>query len=176
MIKQTLKLFLCSVYVKSMNGIIPDQYNVENRLNQLERMYKPTLPYPPQPTQPNMTVDWVKNVDGVSSYPVKFGGSVLLIDPQANMMYLKVVDYIGTVKISAYSFKEVNMPNAQAGQSAEVGALSERIATLEKIIISLTQKEESHVQTTNGTTATKNQDNTSNGATVFPTAETPKQQ
>lgn len=173
MIKQTLKLSLCSVYAKSMNGIIPDQYNVENRLNQLERMYKPTLPYPPQPTQPNMTVDWVKNVDGVSSYPVKFGGSVLLIDPQSNMMYLKVVDYIGTVKISAYSFKEVNMPNAQEQQNAEVGALSERIATLEKIIISMTQKDGANVQQNNGTTTT--QDNTSDGATVFPTAETPKQ-
>lgn len=175
MIKQTLKLSSLLVYVKSMNGIIPDQYNVENRLNQLERMYKPTLPYPPQPTQPSITVDWVKNVDGVSSYPVKFGGSVLLIDPQANMMYLKVVDYIGTVKISAYSFKEVNMPNAQAGQNAEVGALSERIAILEKIIINMTQKEGNNVQSTNGTASAKTPDNTSNGATVFPTAETPEQ-
>lgn len=175
MIKQTLKLSSLLVYVKSMNGIIPDQYNVENRLNQLERMYKPTLPYPPQPTQPSITVDWVKNVDGVSSYPVKFGGSVLLIDPQANMMYLKVVDYIGTVKISAYSFKEVNMPNAQAGQNAEVGALSERIATLEKIIISITQKEGANVQSTNGAASAKTSDNTSNGTTVCPTAETPEQ-
>ena len=66
MIKQILKFSSLLVYVKSMNGIIPDQYNVENRLNQLERMYKPTLPYPPQPTQPNITVDWVKNVDGVN--------------------------------------------------------------------------------------------------------------
>lgn len=176
MIKQTLKLSSLLVYVKSMNGIIPDQYNVENRLNQLERMYKPTLPYPPQPTQPSITVDWVKNVDGVSSYPVKFGGSVLLIDPQANMMYLKVVDYIGTVKISAYSFKEVNMPNAQAGQNAEVGALSERIATLEKIIISITQKEGANVQSTNATTTTKSQDNSTNGATILPTTETHEQQ
>ena len=145
--------------------MIPDQYNVENRLNQLERMYKPTLPYPPQPTRPNITVDWVKNVDGVSSYPVKFGDSVILIDPQANMMYLKVVDYIGTVKTSAYSFKEVSMPTAKTEQSAEVMALSDRLSTLEKIIISITQKEGVNVQATNATEP-KDADNPTDGTAV----------
>ena len=159
--------------------MIPDQYNVENRLNQLEMMYRPTLPYTPQATQqsqPNISIAWVKSVDGVASYPVKFGGSVLLIDPQANMMYLKVVDYIGTVKISAYSFKEVSMPTAKAEQSAEMSALSDRIATLEKIIISITQKEGSNVQTANATANAKNQDNSTNGATVLPTTENDEQQ
>lgn len=148
--------------------MIPDQYNVENRLNQLEMMYKPTVPYisqAPQQPQPNISVAWVRSVDGVSSYPVKFGGSVLLIDPQANMMYLKVVDHIGAVKISAYSFKEVSMPTAKTEQSAEVMALSDRLSTLEKIIISITQKEGVNVQATNATEP-KDADNPTDGTAV----------
>lgn len=130
-------------------NMMTDPYNVENRLNQLERMYKPPLPYTmPQPQQvqtPNIMVDWVSGIDGVRSYPVKFGGMVLLIDPNASMMYLKVVDQIGTTKISPYTFSEAKIPSGSE-PGGEVVALTERINKLEEIILGISNKETSNVQ------------------------------
>lgn len=129
-------------------SMITDPYNMENRLGQLERMYKPPLPYQfPQQNPQNQVimVDWVSGIDGVRSYPVRFGGTVLLIDPNANMMYLKVVDQIGTTKISPYTFSEAKLPS-ENDSSGEVMELKGRIAKLEEIIISMSSKEARDVQ------------------------------
>ena len=123
-------------------SMITDPYNMENRLGQLERMYKPTLPYQSPQQHPQnqvITVDWVSGIDGVRSYPVRFGGTVLLIDPNANMMYLKVVDQIGTTKISPYTFSEAKLPS-ENDSSVEVMELKGRIAKLEEIIISMSKE------------------------------------
>ena len=123
-------------------SMITDPYNMENRLGQLERMYKPTLPYQSPQQHPQnqvIMVDWVSGIDGVRSYPVRFGGTVLLIDPNANMMYLKVVDQIGTTKISPYTFSEAKLPS-ENDSSVEVMELKGRIAKLEEIIISMSKE------------------------------------
>lgn len=130
-------------------SMITDPYNMENRLGQLERMYKPPLPYQfaqQNPQNQVIMVDWVSGIDGVRSYPVRFGGPpVLLIDPNASMMYLKVVDQIGTTKISPYTFSEAKLPS-ENGSSGEVMELKGRIAKLEEIIISMSSKEARDVQ------------------------------
>ncbi len=131
-------------YAYGMN-MMTDNYSVENRLSQLERMYRPQMGYPMQQQTQVITVGWVEGIDGARSYPVRFGGTVLLIDPNANMMYLKVVDQIGTTKISPYTFSEAKMPSG-SDTSGEVTALAGRITRLEEIILSMSSKEAINVQ------------------------------
>lgn len=124
-----------------------DPYNVENRLNQLERLYKPpfSTSFSPQNQQtqptPVIMVDWVTGFDGVRSYPVRFGSTVLLIDPNANKMYLKSLDQIGTVRISAYAYNEIKLPTQGENSSDEVGVLNDRISKLESILVEMTKQE-----------------------------------
>lgn len=124
-----------------------DPYNVENRLNQLERIYNPVYPsniqsqnQRSQPT-PVIMVDWVTGVDGVRSYPVRFGSSVLLIDHNANKMYLKTLDQIGTVSISAYSYTQIKLPTQEDKPTNDMSAFNDRLTKLEDILIKLTTKE-----------------------------------
>lgn len=59
----------------------------------------------PQPAQQNGIV-WVQGIEGAKSHPVSAGQAVLLMDSEANCLYLKSADQTGMPSLRIFDYTE----------------------------------------------------------------------
>lgn len=64
----------------------------------------------PNMAQPQSSLIWVEGEQGVNNYPVARGNTILLLDSQDSMFYLKSSDLTGNISIRKFKFEEVNPP------------------------------------------------------------------
>ena len=53
------------------------------------------------------TINWVQGIEGAKAYPVGAGNSVLLMDSDSSLMYIKSADNTGMPSLKVYEYKEV---------------------------------------------------------------------
>ena len=67
-----------------------------------------------QPSHGNSGLTWVQGIEGAKAYPVGAGNSVLLMDSDAQYMYIKTADNTGMPTLKVYEYKEVVENKTQA--------------------------------------------------------------
>ena len=97
-----------------MNGAMPD--NLGQLRNQ--QMQSP-IPQPQVPAQPQSDngLTWVQGIEGAKSWYVAPGKSVLLMDSEAQVFYIKTVDASGMpapLRIFEYKETQAEPPTAKA--------------------------------------------------------------
>jgi len=66
----------------------------------------PTLPNITQPAQPSNQINWVQGIEGAKAFPVAPGGSVLLMDSENQLFFIKTADQSGMPRLSVYEYRE----------------------------------------------------------------------
>lgn len=61
------------------------------------------------PIYNNMALAFVNGIDSARTYQIPYGGSVLLMDTEKPMFYVKSTNQTGQVSLKAYEFKEVQI-------------------------------------------------------------------
>lgn len=69
--------------------------------------------YQPQMAQPQQSgIVWVQGIEGAKAHPVAAGQSVLLMDSDANCLYLKSADQTGMPSLRVFDYTErLNAPS-----------------------------------------------------------------
>ena len=57
--------------------------------------------------QPQSSLIWVNGEDGAKNYPVAKGNTILLLDAEDSLFYLKSIDLTGVVSIRKFKFDEI---------------------------------------------------------------------
>lgn len=90
----------------------------------------------PQPTvtpqQPTSSIVWVQGIEGAKAYPVGAGNSVLLMDSEESVFYIKSTDTSGMphpLRIFTYTEQTESAPSGDYVTRAELEA---RLAELTK--------------------------------------------
>lgn len=74
------------------------------------QVYPQMNQYQPQQNQQNGIV-WVQGIEGAKAHPVGAGQAVLLMDSDADCMYLKSADQTGMPSLRVFDYKErINTP------------------------------------------------------------------
>ncbi len=87
--------------------------------------YYPTQQYfqqPQQPTQPasSGTITWVQGEAAAKAFPVGTGQSVLLMDSEDSIFYIKATDQSGMPQpLRVFDYKERTGPHQEAGVARE---------------------------------------------------------
>lgn len=63
-------------------------------------------PFYPQNNPQNNGIQWVQGIEGAKAHPVNAGQSVLLMDSDANCMYIKTADQMGMPTLRIFDYKE----------------------------------------------------------------------
>lgn len=73
-----------------------------------------------QPQQPvaNTGIQWVQGKEGAKSYQVQPGTSVILMDSERQMFYIKSANGAGMPELHSYAFQEIHEGEAQVITSA----------------------------------------------------------
>lgn len=61
------------------------------------------------PIYNNMAFAFVNGIDSARTYQIPYGGSVLLMDTEKPMFYVKSTNQTGQVSLKSYEFKEVQI-------------------------------------------------------------------
>lgn len=81
--------------------------------------------YPQQNFQPqnnqNSGVTWVQGIEGAKAHPVAAGQAVLLMDSDANCLYLKSADHTGMPSLRIFDYTE-RTSTPQKPKSADMSA------------------------------------------------------
>lgn len=81
--------------------------------------------YPPANQQTNGVV-WVQGIEGAKAHPVAAGQAVLLMDSDADCLYLKSADATGMPSLRIFDYKErTNMPTSHKNADLSVFATKE---------------------------------------------------
>ena len=132
-----------------MNGAMPDT------LGQLrnQQMQSP-IPQPQVPAQPQSDngLTWVQGIEGAKSWYVAPGKSVLLMDSEAQVFYIKTVDASGMpAPLRIFEYKETAQPQPTETAPAKNVDLTEYVTRkeLEDALAKITgakakEKEEDH--------------------------------
>lgn len=71
---------------------------------------------PTQPTQPGNGINWCQGIAGAKSYPVAPGQSVMLMDSEGDVFYIKSADASGVPQpLRIFDFKERKPEAVQSG-------------------------------------------------------------
>ena len=73
----------------------------------------PTAQMPATSTQQSQGLIWVQGEAGAKAYLVAPGGTVLLMDSEAERFYLKSCDAAGMPNLRTYEYKEIALENVQ---------------------------------------------------------------
>lgn len=88
--------------------------------NPYQQYYQPTQQYVPQMVtnnaqQQNDGITWVQGENSAKSYPVAAGRSVLLMDSESPVMYIKSTDQSGVpLPLRIFDYKERSQPSSNA--------------------------------------------------------------
>lgn len=66
-----------------------------------------------QPPATNTGIQWVQGKEGAKSYQVQPGSSVILMDSERQMFYIKSANGAGMPELHSYAFQEVHEGSAQ---------------------------------------------------------------
>lgn len=97
--------------------------------NYIPQYYQPTPPYPQMgmsqgATSQNSGITWVQGENAAKSYPVAAGQSILLMDSENSVMYIKSTDQSGVplpLRIFDYTERSQTPTNAPQTLSEEKG-------------------------------------------------------
>jgi len=97
------------------NNYFPQSYQ------QYPQIYPQQVQQMPQqvPPQQNQGVVWVQGIEGAKAHPVAAGQSVLLMDSDADCMYLKSADMSGMPSLRIFDYKE-RTNTATTGKTADL--------------------------------------------------------
>jgi hypothetical protein len=70
-------------------------------------MYNPYQQYFPQQQQPTNSVIWVQGDAGAKSYMVGAGNSVVLMDSESEVFYIKSADQAGMPSLRKFKYEEL---------------------------------------------------------------------
>lgn len=93
--------------------------------------------YPTQmnvaPTQPTQTgIMWVQGSEGAKAYPVAAGNSVLLMDSEESVFYIKTTDPSGMPQpLRVFDYKERNAQQPSTSEYVTKDELEKRLAQLQ---------------------------------------------
>lgn len=97
--------------------------NPQQRLMQMQQqLYPQYLQQPMQPVQtgtapqvqqPANSIQWVQGKEGAKSYQVQPGTSVILMDSERQMFYIKSANGAGMPELHSYAFQEIHEGEAQ---------------------------------------------------------------
>lgn len=97
--------------------------NPQQRLMQMQQqIYPQYLQQPMQPVQtgtapqiqqPSNSIQWVQGKEGAKSYQVQPGTSVILMDSERQMFYIKSANGAGMPELHSYAFQEIHEGEAQ---------------------------------------------------------------
>ena len=81
--------------------------------------------YMPQNTQQNTGITWVQGENSAKSYPVAAGQSVLLMDSENPVMYIKSTDQSGVpMPLRIFDYKERSQMRSNAQEERKIDYIS----------------------------------------------------
>lgn len=81
--------------------------------------------YVPQNAQQNNGITWVQGENSAKSYPVAAGQSVLLMDSESPVMYIKSTDQSGVpLPLRVFDYKERSQSTSNARQEQKTNYIS----------------------------------------------------
>lgn len=99
-----------------------------NYFNPYATAVNPYIAPQPQPQQqPQNQIIWVQGEAGAKAYPVAAGSSVLLMDSESSVFYLKSTDMSGMpMPLRTFTYNEVvSQPQEQVSQTADYASKSD---------------------------------------------------
>ena len=84
------------------------------------------------PIYNNMAFAFVNGIDSARTYQIPYGGSVLLMDTEKPMFYVKSTNQTGQVSLKSYEFKEVQTkePTSDFVTKEQFDSLNEKLDRL----------------------------------------------